>query len=136
MNAEWNVNTIAEMDEEQNLRNKCRQLEQQYVDWHRDATVNGCRIAHEWPAIGELGRGSVAGWRVKFVTTHRRAIEVIARNGNLIATFKMVPGMARNLYVLAGELAIGESTDHCMPDGSPCLCERCDAAKEERLVMD
>ena len=117
--AEWDGNKISTMSEEHNLRNLCRQLEQQYVDWNRDATYDGFRICMEWPAIGELGRYLVDGVRVRFVTTHKRTIEVQLPNGMPVEEFSMVPGLAEALYVCAGGVITHEPQDDCRPDGSP-----------------
>lgn len=102
MEAVWDVIETAAMSREANLRNVCRQLEQQYVDWARSATHGRHCLAHEWPAIGELGRGSVAGVVVRFVTTRRRSIVVRDSQGTVHGEVKMLPGMAEQLYVLAG----------------------------------
>ena len=113
--AEWDGNKISTMSEEHNLRNLCRQLEQQYVDWNRDATYDGFRICMEWPAIGELGRYLVDGVRVRFVTTHKRTIEVQLPNGMPVEEFSMVPGLAEALYVCAGGVITHEPQDDCRP---------------------
>jgi hypothetical protein len=105
MNAEWNVNKQSEMSEETNLRNTCRQLEQEYVDWGRKATHGGFRLVREWPAIGELGRYTVNGVRVRFVTTRKRSIQVQTPEGKTVAECAMKPGLARDLYPIAGETA-------------------------------
>lgn len=100
----WNVIETAAMSQEQNLRNLCRQFEQAYVEWKRPATHGGFRLSTQWPAIGELGRYGVAGVRVSFVTTYKREMEVRDAQGKVIGKVKMLPGMAQELYVLAGTI--------------------------------
>ena len=128
MQAEWNVNRIAEMNEEHNLRNLCRQIECQYVDWNRDATHGGYLLTVEWPQIGELGRYAVKGVQVEFVTTRKRSIQVRTPEGEVVGEFGMFPGLAEELYLCAGKV-IDDPADHCSTDGSPCLCEKCKAVK-------
>jgi hypothetical protein len=127
MQAEWNVIEISKMNDEQTLRNTCRQLEQQYVDWRRPATYKGSRVSMEFPYIGECGRYTSEGLICRFVTTYRRSIEVQAPDGKVLGEFKMQPGLAKQLYVCAGQLL--DTADHCEPNGDPCRCEICFACQ-------
>lgn len=101
MIAEWKNNAISTMSAEENLRNVCNQLEQEYVDWRRPAKVRGCRIARQWPAIGELGRYGVKGVVITFVTTHKRSIIVKDQAGMVRGEVRMRIGMAETLYDIA-----------------------------------
>lgn len=102
MQAIWNVQETANMSREQNLRNLCRQLEQEYIDWHRSMTYKGYRIKRVWPAIGELdnllGKKDV----VHFITTKKRSIQVCDITGTSYGEVRALPGMAEELYILAG----------------------------------
>lgn len=91
------------MTPDENLRNMCRQIEQQYVSWRQPATYNGYRIVRDWPAIGELGRYRLHGVQVRFVTTNSRSVEVQSSNGAVLATYPMKPGLAEKLYAAADE---------------------------------
>lgn len=124
MQAEWNVYRIAEMSEEQNLRNLCRQIEQQYVDWNRDATIGGFRICIEWPQFGECNRYTVPDVQVRFVTTHKRTVQVQTPDRKLVEELGMFPGLAECLYICAGQV-IDNPSDHCRPNGDPCRCAQC-----------
>lgn len=104
MNAEWNVNVIAEMNAGENLRNTCRQIEQRYVSWRQNATVQGCRIVREWPAIGELGRYRVDGVRICFITTRHRSVEVQDAAGSILGMCAIKVGLAEDLYSIAQAL--------------------------------
>lgn len=117
--AEWNVNRIAEMSKEQNLRNICRQIETQYVDWNRDATVGGFILCIEWPQLGELNRYLVQDVRIRFVTTHKRTIQVQKPDRTVVGEFPMNPGLAAELYICAGQSMDEDSLDNCRSDGSP-----------------
>src|SRR5947207_1888499 len=103
--AEWNSVVVATMTRDENLRNVCRRLEQKYVEWRHRATHRRACIAHSWPAIGELGRLSVKGQVVTFVTTKRRSIQVKDASGTLCGEVKMQPGLAQNLYEIAARVA-------------------------------
>jgi hypothetical protein len=100
----WNVTEIAAMNAETNLRNKCRQLEQEYVEWKRPATYRGFLLSHEWPAIGELGRLRAPGVVVCFVTTKKRTVQVQLPDGTVVADCKIKPGLANELYLEAGRI--------------------------------
>jgi hypothetical protein len=97
----WNVNETAKMPEETNLRNVCRQIEDEYITWGRFVSeVTGI----QWPAIGELGRYGVEGAVLTFVK-HRRYVDVKDAENKVIGTVPVHPGMARELYALAGTIA-------------------------------
>lgn len=128
MQAEWNAQKIADMSEEANLRNRCRQIEQEYVDWSRNATYKGFCISREWPAIGELGRYTVTGVKVRFMTTKKRTIQVQDNSGKTVCEVPMVKGMAETLYLTAGTIVDSEHSepsDHCQANGDPCVCRDC-----------
>lgn len=108
--AEWNVNKTAEMGHEKNLRNLCRQLEQAYVEWKRDATVGGCVIVHEWPAIGECGRYTAKDVRIRFVTTKNRTIQVQTPDFRVIGEYNIESGIAQQLYADAGSILDDEES--------------------------
>jgi hypothetical protein len=111
--AEWNINETAAMTEEQNLRNLCRQMEQEYIDWSRSLTYKGFGMVREWPAMGEMGRGTVEGVRVRFLKTRNRTIEVQTPipNPQTIAIVPVRVGMARVLYAAAGAILDTEMED-------------------------
>ena len=91
----WNVIEIGRMTPEHKLRNFCRQLEQQYVEWHRSTTFQGYCISHRCCGV-------------QFVTRRNRHIEVISGNGEGLGTVPISPGMACKLYVLAGRGTLTE----------------------------
>jgi hypothetical protein len=94
----WDVNKTAEMTPEANLRNVCRQLEDEYITWSRFVSlVSGI----QWPAIGELGRYSTEGVRITFIK-HRRYVDVMDADRKQIGRVPVHAGMAVDLYVLAG----------------------------------
>ncbi len=101
MLAIWNCNDIARLGREANLRNTCRQIEDEYVTWGRYVSQVYQR---QWPAIGELGRYSVDGVVLAFVC-HRRYVEVVDAGHVSIGKVQVHPGMAVELYALAGTLA-------------------------------
>jgi hypothetical protein len=105
MTAEWNLQAIAAMSPKENLRNTCQQIEQEYVDWRRAATYRGCCGSRQWPAIGELGRWTVGGVVIEFVTTGKRSIAVQDSTGCVRADVPMKAGMAQTLYDIAVVIA-------------------------------
>ena len=105
MVAEWNVENIAQMGAEDNLRNACLQLEQEYVEWHHPATHSGCCIVRTWPAIGDLGRLTTRGAVLEFVTTRKRSIVVRDASGIVKGEVPMKVCMAQALYALAVTIA-------------------------------
>lgn len=92
---------VITLSEEANLRNVCRQIEDEYITWGRFVS-QVCEI--QWPAIGELGRYTVAGKVLGFIK-HRSYVAVIDSGHNIIGKVGRKPGMARELYALAGTVA-------------------------------
>lgn len=97
----WDVNKQATLSREANLRNVCRQIEDEYVTWGRRVTVI---TQVQWPAIGELGRYTVKGVVVRFIK-HRRSVDVKGIGTEIIGSAPVRPGMASDLYALAGTIA-------------------------------
>ena len=105
MTAEWSGQTIAAMGPEENLRNTCQQLEQQYVEWRHPTTYRGSLVSRQWPAIGELGRLGTSGTVVEFVTTRKRSIAIRDSAGLVRGEVRMQVGMAQTLYDIASTVA-------------------------------
>ena len=99
--AVWDANAIAELDREANLRNTCRQIEDEYVTWGRYVSQVYQR---QWPMIGELHRYTVDGVVLAFVC-HRHYVQVVDTGHKAIGKVQVHPGMASELYALAGTLA-------------------------------
>jgi hypothetical protein len=97
----WNINETAEMSAESNLRNTCKQIEDEYVTWGRYVSVTCQR---QWPMIGELGRYHVPGMVLGF-NKHRRYVDVVDSTNKVMGRVHVKPGMAVELYKLAGTVA-------------------------------
>lgn len=98
MLAIWDSNKTAALSSEANLRNVCRQIEDEYITWSRFVSlVSGI----QWPAIGELGRYTREGARVTFIK-HRRYVDVVDADRKRIGRVTVHTGMASDLYALAG----------------------------------
>lgn len=104
MNAEWNVNKIAEMNHEENLRNTCLQIEEEYVQKKRHATHGGYVISRQWPRLGECNHWIAKDYILAFRTTTKRSIQIVLPSGEVIAEHPMKPGLANELYLEAGRI--------------------------------
>jgi hypothetical protein len=65
MQAIWNIHEIAKMSDEQRVRNACRQIEQECVEWRR--------------ALGFRGRGTSRG--EQWTASKRVSLACNGRNG-------------------------------------------------------
>ena len=95
----WDANQQFEMSREVNLRNLCRKIEDEYITFARSPR----KLSQDWPAIGELGRGSVKGVVCTFVC-HVHYVIVQDAMGNKAGTVLRREGMAVELYKLAGAI--------------------------------
>jgi hypothetical protein len=92
--AVWNIHEIAAMPDEKRVRNACRQIEQEVVEWGRSLGFQGREVSY-----GEQYSGS------KCVTLHckRRTVQVCIDGVPFAGPIRIVAGAAVTLYVVIME---------------------------------